>query len=101
MMADGGTKDSWRISDPSAVHVEPTFKDCKPLSAGEVPGGYLAGSACKVRKIFTDGSEKDRRIVLGRISGLGRFRRCHTSARPCLRHGFAPNTAAGQRFIKL
>ena len=67
MMADVETKDHWRISDTCAirVHVEPRFKDYNPLHEGGVPEGYLAGSACKVRKIFTDGSVKDCEVVLG------------------------------------
>ena len=66
MMADVETKDHWRISDNCAirVHVEPTFKDYNPLHEGGVPEGYLAGSACKMRKILTDGSVKDCGVVL-------------------------------------
>ena len=67
MMADVETKDHWRISDTCAirVNVEPRFKDYNPLHEGGVPDGYLAGFACKVRKIFTDGSVKDCETVLG------------------------------------
>ena len=67
MMADVETKDHWRISDTCAirVNVEPRFKAYNPLHEGGVPDGYLAGFACKVRKIFTDGSVKDCEAVLG------------------------------------
>ena len=67
MMADVETQDHWKISDTCAirVHVEPRFKDYNPLHEGGVPEGYLAGSACKVRKVFTDGSVKDCEVILG------------------------------------
>ena len=67
MMADVETKDHWRISDTWGirVHVEPRFKDYNPLHEGGVPEEYLAGSACKVRKVFADGSVKDCEVVLG------------------------------------
>eukprot|EP00435_Cladocopium_sp_Y103_P027775 s3250_g6.t2 len=61
MMANVDSKDHWRISDSRAihVHVKPRYRDYNPLLEGGVPEGYLAGSACKVRKIFADGSVKD------------------------------------------
>ena len=67
MMADAETQDHWKISDTCAirVHVEPRFKDYNPLHEGGVPEGYLSGSACKVRKVFTDGSVKDCEVILG------------------------------------
>ena len=67
MMAELETKDHWRVSGRCAIrmHVEPRFHDFSPLREGGMPEGFVASNACKVRKGFQDGSQKDCEVILG------------------------------------
>ena len=67
MMAELETKDHWRVSGRCAIrmHVEPRFHDFSPLREGGMPEGFVASNACKVRKVFQDGSQKDCEVILG------------------------------------
>ena len=67
MMAELETKDHWRVSGRCAIrmHVEPRFHDFSPLHEGGMPEGFAASNACKVRKVFQDGSQKDCEVILG------------------------------------